>query len=155
MFIEYLSFFVAAFLTAFGFGVLYNVPTRTLMAAGFAGAAGWIVYYFLSVQLDTHLFVGSGVAAFLVAFLSQWFARRFRMPVIVFAIPGIIPMVPGGSAYNMMRAFVEGNIDLGLTYATDTFLVSGAIALGLSVNSGIIQAFSKRSLGTRDKRYLP
>lgn len=155
MFIEYLSFFIAAFLTAFGFGVLYNVPTRTLIASGFAGAAGWILYYFLSVQLEMHLFIGSGVAAFVVAFFSQWFARRFRMPVIVFSIPGIIPMVPGGSAYNMMRSFIEGNTELALTYATETFLISGAIALGLSINSGLIQAFSSRKLGTKDKRYLP
>ncbi|WP_161878517.1 threonine/serine exporter family protein [Alkalibacterium sp. MB6] len=155
MFLEYLSLFGAAFLAAFGFGVLYNVPSRTILASSLSGAAGWIVYYFLSVQVETHLFVGAGAASFIVAFLSQWCARRFKMPVIVFAIPGIIPMVPGGSAYTMMRMFIEGNTSSALTAGTETFLISGAIALGLSVNSGIVQAFSKRAFDIKDKRYLP
>ncbi|GAB2489801.1 threonine/serine exporter family protein [Alkalibacterium psychrotolerans] len=153
--LNYLSYFIAALIATFGFGVLYNVPTRTLFASSVSGAIGWIVYFFLSFQLELDLFIGVGVAAFLVAFFSQWYARHFRMPVIVFAIPGIIPLVPGGSAYNMMRAFIEGQSDTALMFATETFLISGAIALGLSVNSGLFQVFSNRAFEKREKRYLP
>ncbi|WP_208559569.1 threonine/serine exporter family protein [Marinilactibacillus kalidii] len=155
MFVQYLTYFIAAFIATVGFGILYNVPKRTILASSLAGATGWIVYYYLSFQLDLDFFVGAGAAAFLVANCSQWFARYFRMPVIVFAIPGIIPLVPGGSAYNMMRAFIEGHSDMAFMYATETFLVSGAIALGLSVNSGLLQVLSSRKLGKREKRYLP
>ncbi|EXJ23989.1 Integral membrane protein [Alkalibacterium sp. AK22] len=150
-----ITYFIAALAGTFGFGVIYNVPTRTLVASSFSGAVGWMVYYFLAFELNLDLFVGVGVAAFLVAFFSQWYARHFRMPVIVFAIPGIIPLVPGGSAYNMMRAFVEGNSDFAFMYATETFLISGAIAVGLSVNSGLFQVFSNRAFAKREKRYLP
>jgi uncharacterized membrane protein YjjB (DUF3815 family) len=153
--LNHIAYFIAALVATFGFGVLYNVPTRTLFASSFAGAVGWIVYYILSFQIELDLFVGVGVAAFLVAYFSQWYARHYRMPVIVFAIPGIIPLVPGGSAYNMMRAFIEGSSEMALMYATETFLISGAIALGLSVNSGLFQVFSNRAFEKRDKRYLP
>ena len=155
MLLDYTTYFFAAFIATIGFGILYNVPTRTILASSLAGATGWVVYHYLSFQLDLDYFVGAGAAAFFVANWSQWFARYYRRPVIVFAIPGIIPLVPGGSAYNMMRSFIEGNSDLAFMYATETFLVSGAIALGLSVNSGLLQALSSRTLGKRDKRYLP
>lgn len=153
--LNYLSYFIAALIGTLGFGILYNVPTRTLFASGISGAIGWTVYFLLSFELELDLFIGVGVAAFLVAFFSQWYARHFRMPVIVFAIPGIIPLVPGGSAYNMMRAFIEGQSDTALMFATETFLISGAIALGLSVNSGLFQVFSNRAFAKREKRYLP
>lgn len=55
----------------------------------------------------------------------------------------------------MMRAFIEGSSEMALMYATETFLISGAIALGLSVNSGLFQVFSNRAFEKRDKRYLP
>ena len=155
MLLEYITYFLAAFIATIGFGILYNVPTRTIFASSTAGAAGWVIYYYLSFELELDYFVGAGVAAFTVANCSQWFARYYRMPVIVFAIPGIIPLVPGGSAYNMMRAFIEGNSNLAFMFATETFLVSGAIALGLSVNSGLLQVLSSKTLNRRGKRYLP
>lgn len=155
MLFEYSAYFLAAYVVTFAFGVLYNVPTQTLFVSSFGGAFGWVLYYFLSNQLGFDLFFGAGVAAYLVALLSQLNARHFKMPVIVFAIPGIIPLVPGGSAYNMMRAFVEGNPEMALMFGTETFLVSGAIALGLSVNSAIFQVLSSRKLGRKGKRYVP
>lgn len=155
MTITYLTYLLAAFVASFGFGVMYNVPTRTLFASSISGAVGWLVYYIFAFQFELVLFIGAGAASFLIAFLGQWFARRYRMPVIVFTVPAIIPLVPGGSAYNMMRAFIEGNSEAALMFGTETFLVSGAIALGLSLNSGLFQVFSSRTFGKRDKRYLP
>lgn len=155
MLLDYLIYFVASYVATVAFAMLYNVPTRTILSSGFVGAFGWIIYYFFSFQIDLDLFFGAGVAAFLVANLSQWMARYYKMPVIVFAIPGIIPLVPGGSAYNMMRAFVEGNSEMALMFGTETFLISGAIALGLSVNSALFQVFSSRQLTRKGKRYLP
>ena len=155
MTLNYLIFLLAAFFASFGFGVMYNVPTRTLFASSISGALGWLVYYIIAIEFGLEVFIGAGAASFFIAFLSQWFARHYRMPVIVFAVPAIIPLVPGGSAYNMMRSFIEGNSEAALMFATETFLVSGAIALGLSVNSGLFQVFSNRTFGKRDKRYLP
>ncbi|OJF93535.1 threonine/serine exporter family protein [Alkalibacterium sp. 20] len=155
MTLNYLTYLLAAFVASFAFGVMYNVPTRTLFASSISGALGWLVYYIIAFQFGFVVFIGAGAASFLVAFFSQWFARYYRMPVIVFAVPAIIPLVPGGSAYNMMRAFIEGHTELALMYGTETFLVSGAIALGLSINSGLFQIFSNRTFGKRDKRYLP
>ncbi|GEK91980.1 threonine/serine exporter family protein [Alkalibacterium kapii] len=155
MTVTYLTYLLAAFVSTFGFCVMYNVPTRTLLASSISGAVGWLVFYIIAYQFELVLFIGAGAASFLIAFLSQWFARRYRMPVIVFAVPAIIPLVPGSSAYSMMRAFIEGDSEAALLFGTETFLISGAIALGLSLNSGLFQVFSSRAFGRREKRYLP
>ena len=100
-------------------------------------------------------FIATITASFMIAFASQIFARRLKTPVIVFTLPGLIPLVPGGAAYNMMRAFVEGNTELGFQFATTTFLTAGALALGLSINGAFFQLFSSRSLFNRGDQYVP
>ena len=95
------------------------------------------------------------IASFFIAFFSQIFARRVRTPVIIFTLPGLIPLVPGGLAYNTMRAFVEGNTELGILSARDTFLTAGALALGLAINGAFFQLFSSKDLFKRGTKYVP
>lgn len=131
--------FLASFFATMGFAILYNAPARTIIPSGLAGMTGWFIFdYFLSFS-ELGIFFASGIASFSVAIICQLLARQFKMPVIVFSIPGIIPLVPGGAAYTMMRALVEGNGEAALLFGTQTFLVSGAIALGLSLNSALFQ----------------
>lgn len=112
-----------------------------------------------SISLTTYLSVQSvlatSMASFFIAFASQIFARRLKSPVIVFTLPGLIPLVPGGMAYNMMRAFVEGEMILGFQFATNTFLTAGALALGLSINGAFFQLISSRNIFNRGNKYVP
>lgn len=155
MFLDFIIHFSSSFLTALGFAVLYNIPRKTIIPAGITGAIGWTIYFFLTVYLSTEEFLATIIASFFIAFASQIFARKFKTPVIIFTLPGLIPLVPGGIAYNMMRAFVEGNATLGFEYATDTFLTAGALALGLSINGALFQLFSSRDLFKRGTKYVP
>lgn len=155
MFLDFVIHFSSSFLTALGFAVLYNIPRKTIIPAGITGAIGWTIYFFLTVYFSIEEFLATIIASFFIAFASQIFARKFKTPVIIFTLPGLIPLVPGGLAYNMMRAFVEGNTILGFEYATDTFLTAGALALGLSINGALFQLFSSRDLFKRGTKYVP
>lgn len=155
MLIDFIQHFGSSFITALGFSVLYNIPRRTIAPAGFTGGVGWTVYFFLTTYLSTQSFLATIIASFCIAFASQIFARRLRAPVIVFTLPGLIPLVPGGMAYNMMRAFVEGDILLGFQFATSTFLTAGALALGLSINGAFFQLISSRNIFNRGTKYVP
>ena len=44
-------------------------------------------------------------------------SRRYKRPVIIFIVPGIIPLVPGGAAYEATRYLVSNNY----TNAVNTF----------------------------------
>jgi len=55
----------------------------------------------------------------------------------------------------MMRAFVEGNMTLGLEYGMNTFLTAGALALGLSINGVVFQLLTSKSIFKRGSNYVP
>jgi len=153
--LDFIIHFTSSFLTALGFSVLYNIPRKTIIPAGITGAIGWTSYFFLVNYLGAVDFLATIIASFFIAFASQIFARYFKTPVIIFTLPGLIPLVPGGSAYNMMRAFVEGYMNLGLEYGMNTFLTAGALALGLSLNGVVFQLFTSKSIFKRGRNYVP
>lgn len=155
MFYTFVLHFGSSFLTALGFAVLYNIPRNTIVPAGITGGIGWTVYFFLYNYSVDFEFIATIAASFFIAFASQIFARQLKTPVIIFTLPGLIPLVPGGTAYNMVRAFVEGNSALGFEYATSTFLTAGALALGLSINGAFFQVVSSRNLFNRGNQYVP
>ena len=84
------------------------------------------------------------IAAFGVATISQILARLKKMPVTVFSIAGIIPLVPGGMAYETIRQFIQNNYDEGIRLATVTLLMAGSIAFGLIISGVITESFSQK-----------
>lgn len=146
---------LSGFITTVCFGMLYDVPKKLLGPAGLAGAAGYIVYFMLLNYFKMTSFFSMTVASFTIGFLGHIFARKLRTPVILFTMPGIIPLVPGATAYNMMRLFIEGNTNSGIGYGTETLLVAGALALGLAMNSALFQILTSRNLFKRGRRFLP
>ncbi|KFN00925.1 hypothetical protein DJ90_4536 [Paenibacillus macerans] len=120
---------LTSFIASAAFGILFNAPGRTLLQCGFSGMIGWIAYVLLEQRADA---VFSTVAAtFIVGVISLLFARYYKKPVIIFSVAGIIPLVPGGLAYDAMRKFVENEYNLAVQLAAQAFLISGSIAIGL------------------------
>lgn len=152
---EYLMEFIITFFIAVGYAIIYEVPRDILIYAGITGATGGLVSTFFENFFELHTAVATLIASFIVGFVSQLFARRLKAPVIIFSIPGIIPIVPGGSAYNAMRSFVIGNSDQGFQLLISTFMSAGAIALGLALNSAFMQLLSKENPFRRGRRFLP
>ena len=143
---DFIIHFGSSFIAAFGFTILYNIPKKVVFPASLTGAIGWTTHFFLINYFMTENFLATIVASFFIAFVSQIFARKHKKPVILFTLPGIIPLVPGGMVYNMMRSFVEGQTNLGVQFAINTFLTAGALALGLLINSALFQILSSRDI---------
>ena len=120
------------------FGVIFNAPTKVIPACGFVGAVGWTVYY-LVTDMGLDDVRSSFIGAFVVALVAHFFSRKFRMPMIIFSVSGIIPLVPGGIAYNAMRNFMEFDYIMGLQNGIRAFMISGAIAMGLVFAEVIMQ----------------
>ncbi len=124
------------------FGVVFNAPTKAIPACGFVGAVGWAIYYLL-VEYGLDEVRASFIGAFVVSLVAHIFARRFRMPMIIFSVSGIIPLVPGGIAYNTMRNVMEYDYIMGLQNGMRAFMISGAIAMGLVFAEVIMQVLLK------------
>src|SRR5690606_12461450 len=86
----------------------------------------------------------SFAGAFALAVVAHILAKKFKMPMIVFSVAGIIPLVPGSKAYNAMRNIVENNYLEAIAFAADALMVSGAIAMGLVFAEVLMQMFFKQ-----------
>lgn len=130
-------------LATMSFGIIFNIPKRTIISAGVTGMIGWGIYTYLITVSHYEMVFATFIAAIFVAFFSQILAKIHKIPVTVLSVSGIIPLVPGGIAYDSMRNFIENDYSTAIMLATKTMLLSGAIAFGL-IFSGIISQTIKR-----------
>ncbi|SDK20090.1 threonine/serine exporter family protein [Sediminibacillus albus] len=133
---------ITSFIAAAGFGVLFNAPRNSLVQCGLVGMLGWVLYFGLAAE-GTDTVPATLAGAFLVGGLSQVCAKYYKTPVIIFNVSGIIPLVPGGLAYDAMRNFVENDYNLAVQLAVKAALISGAIAIGLVFSEVINQIIRK------------
>jgi uncharacterized membrane protein YjjB (DUF3815 family) len=119
-----------AFMVTVGFGVLFNVPRSVLLWIGVVGAVGHLVRFTLR-QIGVSVEVATAAGALVVGLVGYWQAVRFNLPRLVFTVVGIITMIPGIPAYEVLFYFSAGDIPTGLTTLVRVGLQVGAIALGL------------------------
>ena len=127
-----------SFIATSCFAVIFNAPIKVIPWCGIVGSLGWTIYHLLS-QAGVYEVHATFVGAFVVSIVAHIYARLFRLPMIVFSVAGIIPLVPGGIAYNAMRNIVEVDYLTGMEYGMRAFLISGAIAMGLVFAEVIMQ----------------
>ncbi|MGG3677103.1 threonine/serine exporter family protein [Heyndrickxia faecalis] len=131
------SFFASA-----GFGILFNAPRKLLIQCGITGMIGWGIY-FLFYLYEQNVVYGTFIAAFFVGVISQVFARFYKTPILIFTVGGIIPLVPGGLAYDAMRHFVQNDYNGAVSLAAKVLLLSVAIAIGLVASEVANQLIKK------------
>lgn len=134
---------MTSFIASASFGILFNAPKRSLWKCGFVGMVGWFVYCLL-VEFEVDIVMATFVSSFIIALIGHVFAKRYRTPIIIYSVAGIIPLVPGGLAYDAMRNFVINDYDLATQLAAKAFMISGAIAIGIVFSEVINQLIRKR-----------
>ncbi|MHC3759629.1 MULTISPECIES: threonine/serine exporter family protein [Staphylococcus] len=126
----YVLQFIVSYLATMLFSIIFNAPRRLLLACGFVGAMGWIIYK-LSVDLDFGKVMAAFLGSFILGLMSHVMSRRYKRPVIIFIVPGIIPLVPGGLAYEATRLLVSNAYTHAVNAFLEVTLISGAIAFGI------------------------
>ncbi|ASK62125.1 hypothetical protein CFK37_08085 [Virgibacillus phasianinus] len=135
-----------SFVAAAGFGVLFNAPRRSLIKCGLVGMLGWILYYVL-VDAGMEVVPATVLAAMLVAVLSHICARTFKTPIIIFVVSGIIPLVPGGIAYDAMLHYINNDYFTAVQLSAKVMLLSGGIAIGLMFSEVANQLIQRQIVG--------
>jgi uncharacterized membrane protein YjjB (DUF3815 family) len=131
-----------SFIASALFAVIFNIPKKLLINSGFVGMVGWMVYILFAEQHVNHV-MATFIAAFFVAMLSNLFARLYKTPATIFSVSGIIPLVPGGTAFDAMRHVVLNDYNTAISLAAKAFMISGAIAMGL-IFSEVVNQLIKR-----------
>lgn len=91
---------------AIGFGVLFNIPRKTILIVFLLGfVAGFVK--FLLLDFNVNIILATLVSASLVGVLSSPLAHKIHHPPVVFSIPPIIPMLPGYYAYETVLSVVS------------------------------------------------
>lgn len=147
-FVVQLSF---SYLSTVAFAILINVPRRALNLAGWAGAVGWIVYWVLAYDCQVGRMLANLVGAFAIGCCGMIFSRIKKMPVIIFNIPGLVPLVPGGTAYQAVRALVLGQEAQAGKLTVRVAMVAGAIAVGFMLAQLLAEQTYKHPLGEHPK----
>ncbi|MNZ78131.1 hypothetical protein D3C78_966950 [compost metagenome] len=133
---------LTSFIASAAFGLIFSAPKRSLIQCGTVGMLGWLVYIYCK-ELSLDSITATLIAAIIVTILSQLYSKLYKTPILVFSVSGIIPLVPGGLAYDAMRNVVEDNYDLAVQLAVEAFMISGAIAIGLIFSEVIHQILRK------------
>ncbi|KON85271.1 threonine/serine exporter [Rossellomorea marisflavi] len=142
---------VTSFISAAAFGIIFNAPKQSLFKCGIVGMLGWMIYIVLfTFEIDT--VIATLAASFVVAVVSQIFAKMYKTPVIIFSVAGIIPLVPGGIAYDAMRNFVQNDYNMAMNLAAKAFMISGSIAIGLVFSEVINQVIRNAKLSSSARR---
>ena len=120
-----------ALLATVGFAVLFNVPPRLLAACGVVGIGGHLVRYSL-LQGGASPALAAYIGALFVGLFGYGISTRYKLPRLVFTVTGIITMIPGIPAYEVLLYFYKGDINGGLSAGVYAVLITGAVAAGLS-----------------------
>ena len=114
----------------FGFALLYHVPRKALLICSVIGMGGYVLRTLLH-QLGMDLVAATFCGALFVGLLGALPARRLQLPLVLFAITGIICMVPGIPAYKVLVYFNQGDILGGLQSAIEAGFGVGALVSGI------------------------
>lgn len=124
---------IGSYLATVAFAIITNVPRKTLHMCGLTGLIGWMTFWIFQ-NFQVGIGMASMAGAFMVAVCSHFCAKYKKMPITIFNIPGLVPLVPGGIAYQAVRSFVLGNYVEAIGFTVQVGVVAGAIAAGIMIS---------------------
>ncbi|WP_083210458.1 threonine/serine exporter family protein [Fructilactobacillus lindneri] len=145
---------LGVYVATLGFAILINVSPKALNLGGLVGVAGYLVYlaYFTFIGG----YVGANVfGAFTIGICGMLAAKYKKMPVIIFNIPVLVPLVPGGQAYQVMKYVAMNRPHLAFFYLMQVLMIAGALAMGFLLSELVIQLYNylKRNLKKEEKAH--
>ena len=134
---------LTAFLGSLGFSLLFGLRKRHLFAASLGGLLVWGLYL-LAERCLLSIFLANLLASAFAVLYAEILARRLRCPATLFVLPGIVPLVPGGSLYYAMSYAVRREMEDASMYGTATLSKALAIAAGISLVLAVRELRTKR-----------
>lgn len=128
---SWLLHLIFSFTSSFFFAVLFDAPKRLFFFAGVTGATGWMVSRILLEVFDMHAIYATMFGSLVLGLMCHLMARMLKEPATMFMVPGIIPFVPGGLAYEATSLLVQFEYNQSLNTMLEVILIAGGVAVGL------------------------
>ena len=153
--ISYWEAAIATGISAMGFGMIFNVPRRSLPAVALLGVLAMFTRNFIGFELGQGLVLGSLAGASLVSLIAVRLVQPTRSPNHVLSIPSVIPMVPGILMYRGIFGFVRmGNEVEGFLRSFDFMVNAALIVLCISIGVAIPNIFARRWVAFTRRAHL-
>ena len=136
----YLSQFLIAFFATMGFALFFNCPKRVFITSCTLSGIVWVIYKYLVLRTNNVITAGF-TASFILGVVSEFFARKYKTPAIIFILPGLVPMIPGAGTYYSMYYLIYKEYTTFQNVASETFYILIALALGIVVATGVSRVF--------------
>lgn len=133
---------ISSYLAILAFSAYQEVPKKYIFFSAFTGAVAWTSYLII-LQQDHSKMAAAFLSTALMAVLSHILARVIKAPVTVFLIPGLLPVVPGGSIYKSVYYLIQSNQDLSTHYLVETLQITGAMTLAVFIVDSLFPAIIK------------
>ena len=158
----YISYAVAAAISAMGFSMIFNIPRRLLWAVALGGIIAVCTRNFVSLGPSTHNFgldfgpvIGSFVGSAVVSLIATRAMHTLHTPHHCLSIPSVIPMIPGVLMYRALFAFIDMHGVVGeVTVAMSNAIRASLIILFIAVGVAIPNIFVRRLISPKRKRKL-
>ena len=151
---------VAAAVAAVLFAVAGYAPLKSLVVAGLAGAMGWAAFGALTLAHFGPV-VATGLAAVVIGLASELFGRFTHTDRHVIVLSGLIPLLPGLTAYRGFYQLASAT-DVADGLVTTTLALAIGLALAarrdvgpVSGSAPVHQWTGRRTLRRRSRRVQP
>lgn len=121
---------ISAGIVTFGFGLLFNIKGKNLIYTSIAGCLSWLFYILckkMGLSEETSYFISS----FIIGVYSEIIGFVRKVPSNNILIAALIPLAPGGGVFYTMENLIYKNYQSSLQNGIQTFLLAGAMALGV------------------------
>lgn len=128
----------AAFVSTFGFSLMFNQSRRHWFFAALSGAVCWGVFLLCS-EFIGGIFLSTMIAGAATVVYSEIMARVKKTPANQFLMIGLIPLVPGGSLYYCMSYAIQNDWETAQIYGRETGQYALGIAVGISLTWALME----------------
>lgn len=129
---------LASFIATISFAVIFSIPRKEYFYCGLSGAISWFFYLISYPALGSVAFA-SFIATIVLTITSRIFAINRRVPVTIFLIAGIFPLVPGAGIYYTAYYIFANQISLAVNKGVETISIAISIAFGIMLVFAIPQ----------------
>lgn len=123
-----------------GFSIRNNIRGSKLIFTSLGGAISWGLYL-IFLAWSNSLLLSVFLSTLVVCLYSELLGRAYKVPVSLFVICAIIPLVPGRGMYYAMKAYIDGNGTEFMFRMGQTLMIAGTISVAIAVMSSVTNLF--------------
>ena len=142
---------LAAFIGCIGFAIQFNVHGPGIIICALGGALAWLAYC-ITLNCTNDTVMSNFIAAIFASVYAEIMARLHKVPVTVYLIAALIPLVPGSGIYYTMEHFIDGNIDAFLSTFVHTIAIAGCLAFGILLVSSLVRLTNRIKLDKNKRK---